>query len=94
MSKSIVSNEKICFVCDTPFNIHKHHVFEGTGRRKLSEKYGCWVYLCGYHHNMSNEGVHFNKELELRLKKQCQTTWESLFGSREEFIKLFGRNYL
>lgn len=94
MSKSIISNEKFCLICGTPLNIHKHHIFEGTGRRKLSEKYGCWVYLCARHHNMSNEGVHFNKPLDLKLKQQCQKAWEYQLGTREQFIMLFGRNYL
>ena len=94
MSKSLISDEKFCLICGTPLNIHKHHIFEGTGRRKLSEKYGCWCYLCARHHNMSNEGVHFNKELDSRLKQQCQKAWEYQIGTREQFIMLFGRNYL
>lgn len=91
---SIISNERFCLVCGNQINIHKHHIFEGTGRRKLSEKWGCWCYLCARHHNMSNEGVHFNKALDLKLKQQCQKAWEFKFGSREEFIKTFGKNYL
>lgn len=92
--KSIISNEKYCLICGTAFNIHKHHVFEGTGRRKKSEKYGCWIYLCAKHHNMSNEGIHFNKELDLSIKKMCQKKWEEAYGSREDFIRVFGKNYL
>ena len=94
MSKSLISDEKFCLICGTPLNVHKHHIFEGTGRRKLSEKYGCWCYLCARHHNMSNEGVHFKKELDLKLKQQCQKAWEYQIGTREQFIMLFGRNYL
>lgn len=94
MSKSLISDEKFCLICGTPLNIHKHHIFEGTGRRKLSEKYGCWCYLCARHHNMSNESVHFKKELDLKLKQQCQKAWEYQIGTREQFIMLFGRNYL
>jgi len=94
MSKSIISNERYCLVCGSPINIHKHHIYEGTGRRKISEKWGCWCYLCARHHNMSNEGVHFNKTLDLKLKQQCQKAWEYQYGSREEFIESFGKNYL
>ena len=92
--KSIISNERVCLVCGTPINIHKHHIYEGTGRRKLSEQYGCWCYLCARHHNMSNQGVHFNKTLDLKLKEQCQKAWEFKYGAREEFIKVFGKSYL
>lgn len=92
--QSILSNERECFVCKTPLNLHKHHIYEGGGRRAISEKYGCWVYLCAKHHNMSDEGVHFNKKLDLSLKKKCQRRWESMCRSREDFIKTFWRSYL
>ena len=94
MSKSIISNERVCLVCGTHLNLHKHHIYEGVGRRTLSEKWGCWCYLCARHHNMSNEGVHFNKTLDLKLKQQCQKAWEFQCGTREEFIKTFRRSYL
>ena len=94
MSKSIISNERYCLVCGTPMNLHKHHIYEGNGRRSLSEKWGAWCYLCPRHHNMSNQGVHFNKTLDLKLKQQCQKAWEFKFGTREEFIKTFNKSYL
>ena len=92
--ESLLSNEKECYVCHTTMNLHKHHIYEGTGRRKLSEKYGCWVYLCAYHHNMSNCGVHFNKELDIKLKQECQREWEAKNGGREKFRQTFGKSYL
>lgn len=94
MSKSLISSEKKCNVCDTPLDIHRHHIFFGTANRKQSEKYGCWCYLCTRHHNMSDEGVHFNKDLDIKLKKLCQERWEGIYGTREQFIQTFGRNYL
>lgn len=94
MSKSLISNERFCVVCGTPFDIHKHHIFEGNGRRKLSEKYGCWCYLCGRHHNMSNAGVHYNKKLDLKLKQKCQEAFEYQIGTRDEFRQLFIQSYL
>lgn len=94
MAKSIISNEKVCIVCGTPFNLHRHHIYAGTGRRQISERYGCWVYLCARHHNASNAGVHFNKKLDIKLKQTAQKAWEYQNGSREDFIKTFGRNYI
>ena len=70
--ESIINNEKKCLVCGTTYNLHLHHIFEGTGKRKVSEQYGCWCYLCAKHHNMSDEGVHFNKELDLKLKSDIK----------------------
>lgn len=42
---------------------------------------------------MSNEGVHFNRELDLKLKRECQEKFEETH-SREEFMKIIGKNYL
>lgn len=89
--KSLFSQEKKCYVCGrTP--VHKHHIYMGANR-KISEAQGCWVYLCPQHHNMSNQGVHFNKELDDRLKRECQLLWERN-GSRAEWMRLFGKNYI
>lgn len=93
MSKSIVSNERICLVCSTTHNLHKHHIFFGTGKRSLSEKYGCWCYLCGIHHNLSNAGVHFNKALDDELKIMCQKKFIKVYPDLD-FLKIFGRSYL
>ena len=93
-TKSIVSNERVCWVCGTPYGLHKHHVYEGTANRKLSEKFGCWVYLCGNHHNLSDEGVHYNKELDDKLKDFTQRRFEEFLGSREDFRRIFGKSYI
>ena len=93
MSKSIISNARECYVCSSTYNLHKHHIYGGS-RRNLSEKYGCWVYLCPPHHNMSDHGVHFNKALDNDLKGQCQKAWENKYGSREQFIDTFIKSYL
>lgn len=72
--------------------MHVHHVYAGANR-KQSDKYGCWVYLCFRHHNGSNDGVHFNRELDLKIKQLTQRAWEKN-KSREEFMRIFGRQYL
>ena len=94
MSKSLMSNDKICHVCGSSQNIHKHHIFYGTANRQISEKQGCWCYLCAFHHNMSNYGAHFDKNLDIKLKRICQEKWEEKNGDREQFIKVFGKSYL
>ena len=94
MSKSLISDEKRCIVCGDTMVIHKHHIYEGHGRRRKSEQDGCWCYLCGWHHNLSNQGIHYCKGLDLDVKKMCQEKWEEKNGSREDFIKRFGKSYL
>lgn len=94
MSESILSNERKCFVCGYGYKLHKHHIY-GGGRRKISEQDGCWVYLCAYHHNMSDSGVHFNHPLDIRLKQICEKRWmEVNEATIDDFIQRFGRNYL
>lgn len=91
--KSVFSNEPYCFICGMPTNV-MHHIFEGTGRRQRSEKRGFKIPICGYHHNLSDDGVHFNKPLDLRLKQMAQKYYEENIGSREDFINEFSKNYL
>lgn len=93
MARSIIQSEKECFVCKTTLNLHEHHVFFGTGNRKISEKYGMKVWLCQEHHTGRN-GVHFDRQLDLLIKTVAQGTFEKEIGSREEFRRLFGRSYL
>lgn len=91
--KSIIQNNKECWVCGTTNDIHEHHILYGTANRRLSEKYGLKVWLCGKHHNLSNEGVHQNRELDLRLKQLAQKRFEEEYPN-EDFLKVFGRNFL
>lgn len=90
--KSILQTEKKCYLTGRTGTLHKHHVYGGPNRR-ISEKNGFWVWLTPEMHNLSNEGVHFDKEKDLKLKRICQAKFEETH-SREEFMALIGRNYL
>ena len=92
MSKSILQTEKKCYITGYTGALHKHHIYGGPNRR-ISDKHGFWVWLRPEMHNMSNEGVHFNKALDEELKMKCQAEYEKTH-TREEFMKLIGRNYL
>ena len=94
MSKSIVDNNKSCFVCGDERDLDRHHIFYGMANRRLSEEDGCWIYLCKKHHTMSNVAVHENHPFDVTLKKLTQKIWEETYGTRTEFIKRYGRNYL
>ena len=93
MAKSIMQTEKVSYITQSTLNLHKHHIFYGTANRKKSEKWGCWVYLSAEYHNMSDHGVHFDKDLDLRLKRECQERFEALYG-HDMFMMVFHRNYL
>lgn len=91
---SILQNKKQCYVCETTLNMHIHEVFFGKNRQKSIED-GCCIYLCGKHHNQSNAGIHFNHELDLKVKKEMQLKWQQVYNkTTNDFIKRYGRNYL
>lgn len=71
----------------------RHEVFYGTGKRELSIKYGLVIFLTPKMHNMSNQGIHFDREFDLNVKKIAQAKFEETH-TREEFINIFGKNYL
>ena len=93
--KSIMQSAVECYLCENIQNLEKHHAFGGALRKK-SEQYGLWVYLDHDHHNENKRGdpgVHFCRELDLRIKMDAQRAFE-----REHpdlvFMDIFGRNYL
>lgn len=91
---SILQNEmNECWFCGTRKNLHIHEVFFGSGKRALSIKYGCCVSLCATHHNLSNASVHFNREMDLNLKKAMQKKFMEKYPNLD-FIKIFRKNYL
>lgn len=92
MSKSLLQNEKKCYITGAINNLHQHHIYMGANR-KNADKWGCWVWLRADWHNMSNYGVHFNRELDLKLKRECQKKFEELYD-HETFMKVFHKNYL
>lgn len=90
--KSILQDEKVCYVTGSVCDLHEHHIFFGKNRR-ISEENGFKVWLRSDWHNMSSHGVHSNPDLDLRLKQDCQRKFEETH-TRDEFMKLIGKNYL
>lgn len=94
--KSVLTGDlEHCYVTGSSY-VAVHHVFPGTGRRKLCEQYGFIVPLEPSLHNMSAISVHSNpnKGLDLQLKQRCQKYFEAHYGDRSRFISLFGKSYL
>lgn len=86
--------EDYCTVCGKPY-AHLHEIFYGTGERQLSIKYGLQIRLCEEHHNSpGGMNPHHNKAINDKLKREGQMKFESLYGSREDFRRIFGKNYL
>lgn len=60
---------------------------------KSDAENGFCVGLCHKEHNMSNNSVHYNRDMDLELKRVYQKEYEKNH-TREEFIKLIGKSYL
>lgn len=92
--ESIMQTEKECYVCHTTINLHKHHLYKGTSKRKNADKLGLWCYLC-YEHHEGTYGVHgkHGHNLDVGLKEKGQKIFERAH-TREEFTKEIGRSYL
>ena len=87
----MIQSERACWVCGSTKWLESHHIF-GASNRKSSEIYGLVVWLCPEHHR-GNNGVHSGGELMEMLHKVGQKEFEKMH-SREDFMKVFGRNYL
>ena len=92
MAKSIMQAEKQCYLCGKITGLSVHHVFGGVANRPISEKYGLKVWLCHECHT-GTEGAQYDKLKNLRLKQDAQFAYERTH-SRNEWMKLIGKNYL
>lgn len=92
-SNSLICNERRCYATGRCDNLDRHHVFKGS-RRKNAEKYGLWVYLNHMVHMALHDHSKPYETLEKDLKPIAQKAFEEQVGTREEFMKIFGANYL
>ena len=92
-SKSIIQTTKERYVTYRTDNLDRHHIFKGS-RRKNAEKYGLWVYLNHNVHMALHDHLKPYETLENDLKPIAQKAFEEQLGTREEFMKIFGANYL
>ena len=90
--KSIMQDEKRCYYCPCQYGLERHHVLGGTANRKLSERYGLWVWCCHEHHT-GKGGVQYDAQKNFALKAEAQMAFEALYG-HEQWMNTFRRNYL
>lgn len=83
--------DNFCLICGR-YGAERHHVFCGTANRAVSDFYGLVVPLCRDHHREAHD--HPNKGLDILLKQSAQGYFEKHYGTREQFIKSFGRSWL
>ena len=91
--KSIMQDVKECWVCGSPY-VETHHIYKGVANRKLSDKDGCTIYLCAYHHR-GNRGIHFDPLFDKVIKATCQVKWQEFYNKTEgDFRARYGKSYL
>ena len=92
--QSIIQQTEQCYFCGSRYRLETHHIFFGNPGRRISDENGFTVRLCADCHKWNDNSPHRNREKDLELKARCQSEYEARGHSREEFIKLIGRNYL
>lgn len=99
--KSILHDKgsRTCYLCmlldgnySQHLTLHEHHIFGGANRRN-SEETGLTVYLCPEHHLTGKLAVHNCKYTMDLMHKIGQRKYEETH-TRQEFMKIFGKNYM
>ena len=93
-ARILITNDYKCFFCGRTDNLECHHAISGTANRKLADKYGLMVWLCQHHHRNGKRSVHQDYAMNLEVKRYAQKYFEENIGTREEFTRIFGKNYI
>jgi hypothetical protein len=73
--------------------VERHHIFGGSNKAKC-EKYG---FIAPLRPDLHPNGVHAGKDakkVDLKLKQMAQEYYEAHYGTREDFIREFGKSVL
>ncbi len=86
---------RVCWRCQRwesdYLRMEEHHIFQGIGRRKISDRYGLVVTLCQDCHKL----IHRDADEMQKLHEYGQEKAMSENGwSTDDFISVFGKNYL
>lgn len=87
----IGKNNDYCDVCGKYIygGKDKHHLMNGPYRQK-SEEDGLYIYL----HHSCHMWLHNHPKSMRTFKQKGQKYYEEHIGSREDFIKRYGKSYL
>lgn len=83
----LTDNMDECYMCSNN-KVDIHEIYAGSNR-KTSMENGFCVPLCREHHKLLQYDIVFGNQ----MKRICQLQFEKT-GTREQFIKLIGKNYL
>lgn len=92
--ESIIQPTKECYICGSTNYIQEHHCLSGNSNRKWSEKFGLKIWLCGKCHKALHDKDNNDNDYELQIKQMAQRKYEEIYGTREDFIRIFGKSWL
>lgn len=84
---NLVEDMTLCARCGSPY-VELHEVFNGSGSREKSKKYGLVIPLCRRCHSL----VHSNQEIDRQLKLEVQREFIKRYGY-EKYMEVFKKNY-
>ena len=84
-----------CMFTGSP-NVERHHIFYnmGGGMKAKCEKYG---FTAPLRPDLHPNGVFAGKDakkVDLELKERSQRYYEEHYGTREQFMQEFGKNFI
>lgn len=93
---SIFTDNMDCCMFTGRYGVERHHIFSqrGGGMKEKCEKYGFIAPLIPELHPNGAQAGKDAKKIDTELKQRCQRYYEEHYGTREDFMKEFGKNYL
>lgn len=88
--KSIIQEDKVCFLCGCRVNLELHHTWHGANR-KIADKDGLTVWLCNQcHRNLHDKGMNDRYLMEIGEKSFLSHFNKTI----KDFIKRYGKNVI
>lgn len=88
--KSVVQEEKKCFLCGTVIGLDPHHAIEGAYHDQ-AEDYGIWIWLCRKCHRK----LHDNEAEMKKIRAIAQKKAMKYYGWKlNDWLFIFGRSFL
>jgi hypothetical protein len=82
------TGEEVCRICGTTQLLQTHHMLHGN-MRKAADKYGLTCKLCVFCHTELHDHGLFDRELQQEAQRRFEEN-----HSHEEFMAIFGKNFL
>ena len=79
----------VCYICGRHGNTEIHHVFEGNGRRKISDELDAVIEVCPACHRKIHAFPNDHEWLKIKFQREIMARGMT----EEEFIGRVGKSY-